>query len=81
MFDPVHLLKNFRNNWLNKKDELKTIEFYEIVDGKCVKNFARFSHLWELLKESENSPLTVSSKITLKSLVPSSMEKKSQSWP
>ena len=65
LYDPVHILKNFRNNWINKKDNDKTIEFYHHVNGNREKHLAKFCHLNDLLVASENSPLTVSSKLTL----------------
>ena len=75
MYDTVHLLKNFRNNWHNKKKYKQKNEFYNMENGQRGKRFAKFSRLAELLTESESSALKVSSKITLKSLVPSNMEK------
>ena len=77
LYDSVHLFKNFRNNWLNKKDNDKTIEYYDVdeIGVTTIKRFAKFSHLIDLFRENELAPLTISSKLTLKSLVPSNLDR------
>ena len=76
MFDPVHILKNVRNAFLNKRDPDQTILFYVRGDSSekhlCK---AKFKHLFDLYKESADTPLKISSTLTLRSLVSSCMEK------
>ena len=86
MFDPVHIFKNIRNNWIKDPPKSKKpgceftktkyeIVFYVILNGKKVKKCANFQHLFELHKESENQPLKISHCLTLKALFPSDLEK------
>ena len=75
-YDPVHIIKNLRNNFIKKKDVEQTIQFYKVDDqGEKILCFAKFKHLYDLYKESETQPLKISSAVTLKSLVPTPMER------
>lgn len=76
MFDPVHLIKNARNNFINK-EEIK----YRIIESDLSVKIchAKFEHIYDLFKESENSPLKISHSLTLRSMVPTSMERQKTS--
>ena len=75
-YDPVHILKNLRNNFINKKDPEQTVQYFIKNDsGELILQKAKFIHLYLLYREKANNPLKISSKLTLKSLIPSSMER------
>ena len=75
MYDSVHIMKNLRNNLLNKKDSDSTTEFYLITDGKKVKHHFKFKHLRDLYIACEDNPINISSKLTRKSLSPNNFER------
>ena len=79
LYDAVHIIKNVRNNWLNKRLIEKPLTFYLEKNGAITKHIAKFVHLFKLYEASEHSVLKVSSKLTMKSLAPSSMEKQNVS--
>ena len=47
MYDSVHILKNLRINWINKKDDDQTITFFVEVDNIKVKKYAKFKHVYD----------------------------------
>lgn len=72
LYDTVHILKNIRNNWINKSDADKTFYFPHFNDNKIL--LACFSDLRSL--ESQNF-LQKSFKINHKSLYPTNTERQS----
>ena len=74
-YDSVHIVINLRNNWITKKDPEHSMTYYDFVNGCKVKKVAKFSHLCDLFLASGKDPITISSKLTLKSLSPSSLDR------
>ncbi|GFO27734.1 transposable element p transposase [Plakobranchus ocellatus] len=70
IYDPVHLIKNIRNNWMTEK--LQTLKFFY---GDLQERFARWSHLKELF-DHEAKTITKLSKLTSSSVSPSNLEHK-----
>jgi len=68
LFDPVHILKNIRNNWMTEK--LQTLAFK--ANGQCLT--VKWDHLKELFKHECETTLKLS-KLTKASLYPSNLEK------
>lgn len=68
IFDPVHLLKNIRNNWVT--DKTQTLTFYS---SDTVKE-ANWKHLVELHQHEEKTLVRLS-KLTKASVAPSNIEK------
>lgn len=79
IFDAVHLLKCIRNNWLNQKDNEKTMIFPNF--GKFGTspthnvNIASFSSLRKLHSVEEQSILKHAKYLSIKALYPSSIER------
>ena len=60
LYDPVHIIKNVRNNWINKRKAEQPIEFYTTKDdGKAQKHCAKFFHLFKLYESVENSIIKI----------------------
>ena len=73
LYDPVHLIKNIRNNFLTEKTQ--TLRFpVEDDDGNEVWKEARWSNLRELHK-FESEQIFKNSALTAEALNPSSLEK------
>ena len=72
IYDPVHLLKNIRNNWMTEMT--KTLSFQHPVPEKG-KVFACWGHLQEFYKREADTTLTHMSKLTQAALTPSNLEK------
>ena len=69
MYDPVHILKNIRNNWINEKKQ--TLMFH---DGHGNLNEAKWEPLKELYRH-EISMFCSNSHLTAASIKPSNLEK------
>ena len=72
LFDPVHLLKNVRNNWITEKTQ--TLEFPPNGARRQARNVARWSDIRDLYKLEADRDARLS-KITKATVYPSSMEK------
>ena len=64
LFDPVHIIKNIRNNLFNKQE----IHFCtRNIDNKVIHRIAKLEHLYNLFKETEENPIKLSCTLTLSS--------------
>ncbi|GFO39905.1 transposable element p transposase [Plakobranchus ocellatus] len=70
LYDPVHLIKNIRNNWMTEKSQ--TLEFS--VPGQEEKLLAKWSDLKDLCN-SESQSLVKLSKLSTSTISPSNIEK------
>ena len=70
LYDPTHLLKNIRNNWVTEKT--RSLDFTCPLSGKNAT--AKWSDLVEIYKDDQPYYLTQSS-LTYASLFPTSFEK------
>lgn len=80
MFDCVHLLKCFRNNWINQKDAQKTMKFPKFSTSSEYTDqpdtaYAPFSTLRKLYSLEADSLLKHSYKLTMKAISPSTLER------
>lgn len=78
MFDPVHILKCVRNNWINLKDSDKTFIFPSF-DGSVINSnelcYAKFSDVRNLYRSELGQLVKLAPKLNNKSVFPSSIEK------
>lgn len=74
VIDPVHLLKNIRNNWINKKPHCKMV-YPHFENHNNLLRVASFDALKELHRLEEGSLLKYGYGLTLKALFPSSLER------
>ena len=72
LFDPVHLIKNIRNNWLTEKTQ--TLKFPSNGTQNQERKFAKWSDLKELCNIDATKDVRLS-KLTKATVCPSSMEK------
>lgn len=79
LFDPVHILKSIRNNWLNQKDGDKTFiypYFPNQEDSDTSSNkLACFSHLRNLYRNESHLLLKSAHKLNFKSVYPTNLER------
>lgn len=75
-FDSIHIAKNVRNNWLNKKDFEKTFWYPDFDDFKTICK-ASFLDLRDIYKAdfSANKLLRKAYKLNKKTLYPSNFER------
>ena len=74
LYDSVHIAKNFRNNWINKKDYDKTFYYPKFNDfKKTCKAF--FTHLRDLYSSEKNQVIRKAYKLNSKTLYPTSFER------
>ena len=69
-YDPVHLLKNFRNNWLTEKTQ--SLEFKDPESERVV--VAKWSDLKNIFKE-ESGNIVKMSNLDYPSIYPNNFEK------
>lgn len=76
IYDSIHIAKNVRNNWLNKKDFRKTFWYPDFDDFSKICN-ASFVDLRELHKAdfSDNKLIRKAYKLNKKTLYPSNFER------
>ena len=76
MFDPVHILKNIRNNWLNQKDGEKTLIFPDLVDNNIIKK-ACFSDIRNLYANHSHASNLISTacKLNYKTVYPNNLDR------
>lgn len=72
LYDPVHLVKSIRNNWINHKDLIFDYPNFENVN---VIEKANFGHLRFLYDLEKNYLIKYSHKLSYKSLYPQSVER------
>lgn len=73
IFDSVHIIKNIRNNWLNKSDAQKTFYYPNMIDGKI--QLACFNDLREFHKKESHLLVKKAYKLNTKSLHPTHIER------
>ena len=76
MFDPVHILKNIRNNWLNQKDSDKTLIFPDFVDISVIRK-ACFSDIRNLYANHSHvsNLLSTAFKLSYKTVYPNNLDR------
>lgn len=77
MYDPVHIFKNFRNNWLNLKNLFLTFLFPDMNMNSDNLKKASFSHIRDQYQKEKHLLLKKAYKLNYKSVHPSSMERQS----
>ena len=70
LYDPTHLYKNIRNNWLSEKT--KSLSFRDPVSQKCIT--AKWADLIDLYKIESESGLSMT-KLTYQTLYPDNFDK------
>ena len=70
LYDPTHLYKNIRNNWMTEK--MKTLDFTDPSSGQIVT--AKWSHLVDIF-ENEIKHLVKLTKLSYSTLYPTNVEK------
>lgn len=73
MFDPVHIFKNIRNNWINLKNYDHSFIYPNFITGETRK--ASFEHLRSKYFEESNLPIKKAFKLNYNSLYPNNMER------
>ena len=71
LYDPVHLMKNIRNNWVSEKT--KTLEFKDPDTGRVV--LAKWDNIVRIYKEKETN-IVKSTKLNFRSLYPNNLKNK-----
>ena len=81
IFDPVHLFKCIRNNWLNIKDPIQTFLFPSFDDYSCeIMYRASFKTLKILYDNEKNSIIKHAPGLSEKVLYPSNMERQNVNY-
>lgn len=74
MFDPVHLFKSIRNNWINQSDSNQTLIFPSFYKHEETK-FASVSILKSVHRKEENNVIKLAPSLTKKVLFPTNIER------
>lgn len=77
MYDPVHIFKNIRNNWLNLKSPGKTFMFNSFDTGDV--KMACFDDVVKLYKEEADKCIKKAYKLNSKTIYPSKLERQNVS--
>lgn len=73
MYDPVHILKNIRNNWINLKDADKAFNYISF-ESNTLKT-AKFSSIQTLYKNESNSMIKLAPNLNYKTCYPTNLER------
>lgn len=73
-YDSVHVFKNINNNWLNRKDNLKTFIYPDFTDLNKTKR-ACFEHLRMFHRNEQLSIIKRAHKLSNKTLYPNNFER------
>lgn len=74
-YDTVHLLKNFRNNWLNVKNFQTTLTFSDFETGEVKR--ASFDHIRNIYFREQNLQIKKAVKLNFKTISPNNLERQS----
>ncbi|CAG4970430.1 unnamed protein product [Parnassius apollo] len=77
MYDPVHIFKNIRNNWLNLRSPGKTFMFHDFETGQI--KMACFNDIEKLYKDEGERCIKKAYKLNSKTLYPSKLERQNVS--
>lgn len=73
IYDPVHIFKNIRNNWISLSS-YPVFDFPDIDDPNIIRK-ADFTYLRQLYEREKSSVIKYGHKLSYKSLYPSNIEK------
>lgn len=74
-FDPVHILKNIRNAWLNTKDPDKSFVFPPFANPDSPPRIAKFSDLRSLYQSKGSDILKLAPRLNFKTVFPTNLER------
>lgn len=74
MYDTIHIFKNFRNNWVNKKDPEKSF-FYPKFDNFSIIQQASFKDLRDLHNSEKFKMIKTAPRLNTKSLYPTRFDR------
>lgn len=74
IYDTIHILKNFRNNWINKKDPEKSF-FYPKFDNFSIIQQAAFKDIRDLYHSEKLKMIKSAPKLNAKTIHPNKFER------
>lgn len=74
VYDSIHVLKNFRNNWLNQRDDDKSFFYPSFQDFSIIQQ-ATFKDIRDVYHSEKRSMIKKAPKLNMKSLYPTRFER------